>query len=226
MSFIIKYINSFLSSKSPEYGFENYKKSPILLTIEDSKKKFHMDEILFEKHRKEYEYKNEQDFAVLLGSDNNGLILMDFDTNKEGQIDGAVWFEEKFGPILDNFGLVTRTPSGGYHAFFKLSDDNKDLESSISIHLQDNTSELNYKKIALDILSTENIAFQGRYYPVIQNKEIKELPIKVKEFFKDMKYVSYGTLFRHGFYENWSDYSLPKVVNTLFDIPPDMVDAN
>ena len=76
---------------------------------------------------KESEYNGEDNYAILTGKVND-IIVVDLDKNKErGTWESVDWFESKFGRIMDQRTLVTRTPSGGcvqlniyYTLLFKL----------------------------------------------------------------------------------------------------------
>src|SRR5690606_22620663 len=147
-----------------------------------------------------YEYNNEPNFAVFTGKINN-LILVDFDVNKKinfntSKIDGAEWFEKKFGPITEHFGLVTKTPSGGIHAYCTYEEDFPEISTGIEYDSDDDSEfdciEVNdeeeneskeekseekknekekksKKSIAIDLMSNRGVGFQGRNYPVIKN---------------------------------------------------------
>ncbi len=192
-----------MTTTNYDYGFEEYCKTPTLLYIDKNTKKKTILSTTYQHTR--YKYNGEPDFAVHLCV--YSIMLIDFDVNKEGKIDGAVWFEEKFGPITDNFGLVTRTPSGGYHAFIKVDDS---ISSSIGIISED-------KHIAIDILGHDNVAFQGRYYPVIKNSGVQEIPIKFKEFLTGLKRQSTKTPLIDFLEKNQQLYAYKKIGICLTD---------
>ncbi len=177
MQSIISFISKYVVLSYTE-GFEKYIKYPVLLSVTDGKKSILSNKDYLTSTK--YTYNNEPDFIVHLGGEND-IILIDFDVNKINKVDGLKWFEENFGPIITNFGLITKTPSGGFHAFCKY--DNR-IISTIGMRLKNND-------IAIDIMSTNNIAFQGRYYPVVKNTGIREMP---ENFFKliqklNIKYI-------------------------------------
>lgn len=202
----MQYFKSFFS-EPPGYdeGFEQFKKTPVLISVKDSKKK-----ILSHTHlvpENQVDYDNEPNFAVYTGKVNN-LLLVDFDTNKKinfntSKLNGEEWFEKEFGKITDLFGLVTKTPSGGIHAYCLYTDDLPDnaigLDYKIATKEDEEPIEMS---VAIDILSNEGVGFQGRHYNLIQNKEIKEIPEKFLTFLKTLEYVphtcsvdSYGAIY-------------------------------
>jgi len=181
------------------WGFENYKKTPVLLSIKDSKKKV-LSYVLTPEDNIEYD--DEPNFAVFTGSKNN-LILVDFDVNKKtnfntSKLDGVKWFQRKFGQITDLFGLVTETPSGGVHAYCFYTD--KLPDTAIGLDYKLITGE--EQSVAIDILSNGGVGFQGRHYKVIKNEPVKSIPIEFLEFLRTLEYVphfscknSYNSIF-------------------------------
>jgi hypothetical protein len=193
----MQYLKSFFVSEYDD-GFEKYKKTPVLLNIKDSKKTLLSYSYLNPANNIEYD--KEPNFAVFTGKINN-IILIDFDINKtkstgEKKLGGIEWFEKKYGPILDNFGLVTETPSGGIHAYCKYTD--KLEKSSIGFFHNENN-------VSIDVLSNEGVGFQGRGYTVIKNEELEEIP---KEFLKLLTSLEYVPL-------NIRDLQKYSIVNTL-----------
>lgn len=169
----MNYIRSFFEPvKTYDYAFESYKKIPVLINVKDNKKTvMSLNKFL---NSDKYEYDNESNFAVFPSRD-SGFIVFDFDSDKPGKVNGLEWFESKFGPVVDNFGLVTKTPSGGIHAYCRYYPDfNK---TSIGITLNEST-------IALDIISSDLIVFQGRHYDVIKNEPLMDIPKKFMDYYK------------------------------------------
>ena len=190
----------------PKYddGFEQFKKTPVLLSVKDNKKKVLSYCHLNPEH--EIDYDNEPNFAVFTGKVNN-IILVDFDVNKKtnfntSKLDGVEWFEKEFGPIAELFGLVTETPTGGIHAYCIYTDDLPDTAVGLAyriktkeVKVDDQILEEKYEEesVAIDILSNGGVGFQGRHYNIIKNTELKEMPKHFLEFLKTLEYVPHSS---------------------------------
>lgn len=167
--------------KNYELGFENFVKTPVVIEVKDNKKvlkcvKFKTDF---------YRYEGQPNFAVKIPK---GIVMFDLDSGKEGKVDGITWFEENIGPLDEHFGLITTTPSGGFHCFcsyntleklgcdgFKqFNEENFFRHSYVGLH------DLG-KDIAMDIICSDNVSFQGQYYDVIKNDGIKPISSVLKE---------------------------------------------
>jgi hypothetical protein len=119
-------------------------------------------------------------YGILCGEIND-LIVIDLDVkNNNNSIE---WFESVFKVSPENIDtLCTRTPSGGYHVFFK-------YDYQIP-------RKINHKDPDVDILSNGAYSAQGKGYEIICNLPIKTLTqselekilaLNVKETKKEQK---------------------------------------
>ena len=160
-------------------GFEPFVKFGIDLKFTKTKNGFKKEKVFlpndWQKMTKST-YTDSQNFAVLTGPVNN-LVLIDFDVNSEE--DGIGWFSFMFGLITDLFGLVTKTPSGGIHAYCTY---NPIFASNLTKLSVDGL------KYPIDIKTTGGMAYQGLHYEILKNEQIKECPEKFLRFIE--KYYS------------------------------------
>ena len=225
----MEYLQSFFKN-SYDKGFEKYTKTPVLLSIQGLKKKILSynfitpDESII--------YDNEPNFAISTGK-TNGIILIDFDINKftddnepKPRINSVEWFEKKFGSIKDQFGLITETPSGGFHAYCKYTDELPITAVGIEYKELNDGELLN---VSIDILSNEGIGFQGRHYKVIKNTEILDIPCKFLNFLKTLHYIphykengSYNSIYKLSCVKNnFKNQLVPiDIMSQIIETPP------
>jgi phage/plasmid-associated DNA primase len=98
-------------------------------------------------------YKGEDHFAVLTGKINDVLVI-DLD-RKDDEFIGLEWFERNFSKLSELNTLVTETINGGYHIYFKFTDQIKNVNNFGNLHI--------------DILGNDKCCYQGKKYPVIYN---------------------------------------------------------
>jgi hypothetical protein len=110
---------------------------------------------------------------------NNGLIVLDIDYTKDEYKDEPNDFVETFGDITKLIAYcntyTVKTAGGGYHLYFKYTDD---LPKSL----------ININKTRVDLLSNDhlcvgvNTVFNGKKYTAVHNKSIKDIPVVVKNY--------------------------------------------
>lgn len=142
------------------------------------------------------DYHGESNYAILTGKVND-IVVVDLD-NKDPTFKGKIWFEERFGEISGLETLVTKSINGGYHIYFKFSN---------------NVKNMNNKNYAIDVLSNGSCCYQGEGYTVLNDYDIRELEMTElnslhtleRSCTKETRVVSY------------------KKANALFDRPEDTV---
>ena len=121
---------------------------------------FPKDKVKFPKswqNLKKSKYNNEPNFALLTGKINN-IIVIDLDI--KGSDKSTSWFETGFCKIQDIDTLTTKSVNGGYHVFYKYTE---------------NVKSKSFKEFNVDILSDRRCCFGGVGYPVIKDLDIIEL---------------------------------------------------
>ena len=127
-----------------------------------------------------------KDNIALITGRINDILVVDIDKPKEGEYDAMEIFEEKIGKLEEMNTIITKTPSGGLHVYFKYNNKLK------------NSTKLTYlnKKYSLDIRSEGGIVYEGKNYNVINSIEnvndLPELPDEFIDLFKvDIELVKY-----------------------------------
>jgi len=98
-------------------------------------------------------YDNEANFAVLTGEIND-IIVVDIDTKND--MPGDRWFRENFGDYSDLGTLVTKSWSGGYHIFFRYTDE---------------VVSQSWGDLCIDIQSDGRCVYQGKNYDILYPKD-------------------------------------------------------
>lgn len=106
----------------------------------------------------ESQYSGEDHYAILMGTVND-IVVIDLDL-KESSFVGLQWLEKYIGDVNSLNTLVTKTVNGGYHIYFKYSNKLKNI---------------NNKEYHIDILVDNKCCYQGKTYPILSNKPIREL---------------------------------------------------
>ena len=118
---------------------------------------------------KESKYNNESNYGILTGKEND-IIVVDLDMNKKEKTwESVEWYCENICKIEELDTLVTCTPSGGYHIYYK--------------YTEELLNGINIGGVHIDILSDKKCCFQGLKYDVIcdlpirclRENELKEL---------------------------------------------------
>ena len=82
----------------------------------------------------------------------NGILVVDLDVPKEGEIDGIRYFEDNVCKISELNTLVTRSGRGGYHIYYKYC---QKIASSIRLN------DVN-KLVSIDVLSDGKCVLERR----------------------------------------------------------------
>lgn len=112
----------------------------------------------------ESKYNRERNFLIPTGKIND-IIVIDLDAKERSETNtksdtSIQWFEQKFGKIEELDTLVTKTPGGGYHIFYKYN---------LSVKV------INCPAINVDILTTGKGVNQGHRYTLLVDKPINSL---------------------------------------------------
>lgn len=113
----------------------------------------------------------------------NNLIIIDLDKPKEGELSGIDFFESHFGKIEDLNTLITKTPGGGFHIYYKYT--NK-LKDGVRLKYLNN-------KYSIDIRSDGGIAYEGLNYNVLSSvnsiSNLLDIPDKFINFYNSGKEI-------------------------------------
>jgi len=104
-------------------------------------------------------YNNEPNYGILTGKLND-IFVIDLD-KKDDDFIGLKWINDNFENLNSLNTLITSTPSGGYHIYFKYNDNIK--------------TSMNINNLHIDILSDNKCVFEGEMYNIVLNKTIRNL---------------------------------------------------
>ncbi|MBL7936412.1 MAG: bifunctional DNA primase/polymerase [Bacteroidia bacterium] len=104
-------------------------------------------------------YNNEPNYGILTGKSND-IFVIDLD-KKDDEFIGLKWIQDNFGNLKSLNTLITTTPSGGYHIYFKYTDIIKTTMNLYNLHI--------------DILSENRCVFEGEMYNLFLEKPIRNL---------------------------------------------------
>jgi hypothetical protein len=105
----------------------------------------------------------------------NDVEVLDLDIGKDGEKSGVEWFEENVGKVEDQDTLVVRTPSGGYHIYYKYEE-----------IFENKTKLINGVSMDYRSMGKGYVCF-GQGYEIRRMGEIKKMPEDVKEKIKEGK---------------------------------------
>ena len=134
---------------------------------------------------KKDETRPDDESVMIITGRKNDIMVIDLDiSKKEGEIDGVAWWIENFGPLEDLNTLISKTPSGGFHIFFKYN--SKICKSTAKFNSFGDS-------VAVDIRSDGGVIFEGIHYPLFNDStELLDLPDKfIKLFNQDKKMESF-----------------------------------
>jgi P4 family phage/plasmid primase-like protien len=123
-------------------------------------------------------YNNQKDFCILTGAIND-ILVIDLDRTKEEKekdikdFTSLKWFTSIFGEITDVKTLITSTVNGGFHIYFKYTDNIKHKEQ---VHPK------------VDIISDKGCVYEGSFYKIFNDYQIISLTDnQIKQLKKDQE---------------------------------------
>lgn len=119
----------------------------------------------WQKIKNNFTTEDNKNIAILTGKVNN-IIVVDIDRPKENELDGLEYFEKNVCKLDSLNTLITKTPGGGYHIYFKY---NEKIKTTSRIK--------DIKSISIDIRNNGACIFEGVDYELYNaSRELEEVP--------------------------------------------------
>lgn len=127
----------------------------------------------WQKIRNNFTTEDNNNVAILTGKVND-IIVLDIDSPKENELDGLEYFEKNVCKLDSLNTLITKTPGGGYHIYFKY---NKNIKTTTRVK--------DIKPISIDIRNDGACIFEGVNYELYNNsRELEEVPVALIDIIK------------------------------------------
>lgn len=137
---------------------KNYIKFPIILKIENNKKT--LTKLPKWKDITVSQKITGPNYAIRTGEISQ-LTVIDLDVKRNAK----KWFEENISPLEEQNATIIKTPSGGYHLYYKY---NKNIKTTT-----------NWNDQSIDIRNDNAIVFAGEHYDIIKEVDNPDEPPKV-----------------------------------------------